>query len=119
MLVRRCFAPTCEPEAMGSEAEHPLFLLYTSGSTGKPKGIQHASGGYLAQREVSHEQATIFDLRDDDVFWCTADVGWITGHSYIVYGPLAERCDHRHVRGRADRYPDIRGRFWRSAPSTA
>jgi acetyl-CoA synthetase len=76
---------TCEPEWVG--AEHPLFLLYTSGSTGKPKGVQHSSGGYLLHAALT--TAWTFDLKDDDVFWCTADIGWVTGHSYIAYGPLA------------------------------
>ena len=75
----------CEPEIV--EAEHPLFLLYTSGSTGKPKGVQHSSAGYLLNAIVTNEW--VFDLKDDDVFWCTADVGWITGHTYVAYGPLA------------------------------
>jgi acetyl-CoA synthetase len=76
---------TCEPEWVG--AEHPLFLLYTSGSTGKPKGVQHSTGGYLLHAALT--TAWTFDLKDDDVFWCTADIGWVTGHSYITYGPLA------------------------------
>jgi acetyl-CoA synthetase len=76
---------TCEPEWV--EAEHPLFLLYTSGSTGKPKGVQHSSGGYLLHAALTTKWT--FDLKDDDVFWCTADIGWVTGHSYITYGPLA------------------------------
>lgn len=76
---------TCAPESMG--AEDPLFILYTSGSTGKPKGVLHTTGGYLAWASWTHE--AVFDLREDDVYWCTADVGWITGHSYVVYGPLA------------------------------
>ncbi len=76
---------TCEPEWV--EAEHPLFLLYTSGSTGKPKGVQHSTGGYLLHAALT--TAWTFDLKDDDVFWCTADIGWVTGHSYISYGPLA------------------------------
>ncbi|MBX3637971.1 MAG: acetate--CoA ligase [Rubrivivax sp.] len=76
---------TCEPEWVG--AEHPLFLLYTSGSTGKPKGVQHSSGGYLLHAALT--TAWTFDLKPDDVFWCTADIGWVTGHSYITYGPLA------------------------------
>jgi acetyl-CoA synthetase len=76
---------TCEPEWVG--AEHPLFLLYTSGSTGKPKGVQHATGGYLVHAALTTKLT--FDLRPDDVFWCTADIGWVTGHTYIAYGPLA------------------------------
>ena len=75
----------CEPEWV--DAEHPLFLLYTSGSTGKPKGIQHATGGYLLGAKLTTQW--VFDLRNDDVFWCTADVGWVTGHTYVAYGPLA------------------------------
>ena len=78
-------AKTCEPEWVNSE--HPLFLLYTSGSTGKPKGIQHASAGYLLGAITSCKW--VFDLQEKDVFWCTADVGWITGHTYVAYGPLA------------------------------
>jgi acetyl-CoA synthetase len=76
---------TCEPEVM--DAEDPSFILYTSGSTGKPKGVQHATAGYLLQAAMTHKY--VFDYHDGDIFWCTADVGWITGHSYIVYGPLA------------------------------
>src|SRR5699024_11015987 len=76
---------TCEPEWV--EAEHPLFILYTSGSTGKPKGVQHSSAGYLLGSMVTTKWA--FDVGKDDIFWCTADVGWITGHTYIVYGPTA------------------------------
>ncbi len=75
----------CEPEPMN--AEDPLFILYTSGSTGKPKGVLHTTGGYLVQAALSHER--VFGMREDDVYWCTADVGWITGHTYVVYGPLA------------------------------
>jgi acetyl-CoA synthetase len=78
-------AEVCEPEWVG--AEHPLFLLYTSGSTGKPKGVQHSSGGYLLHAALTTKWT--FDLHDDDIFWCTADIGWVTGHSYIAYGPLA------------------------------
>ena len=79
-------AATCEPEWV--EAEHPLFLLYTSGSTGKPKGVQHSTGGYLLHAALMTTKWT-FDLKADDVFWCTADIGWVTGHTYITYGPLA------------------------------
>jgi len=78
-------APVCEPEWVG--AEHPLYLLYTSGSTGRPKGIQHSSAGYLLGVKVSTRW--VLDVREDDVYWCTADVGWVTGHSYVAYGPLA------------------------------
>ncbi|HBN45471.1 MAG TPA: acetyl-coenzyme A synthetase, partial [Candidatus Marinimicrobia bacterium] len=77
--------PACPPEEM--DAEDPLFILYTSGSTGKPKGVLHTTGGYLVYTSYSHE--LIFDYHEDDIYWCTADIGWITGHSYIVYGPLA------------------------------
>ena len=76
---------TCDPEPLDSE--HPLYVLYTSGSTGKPKGILHTTGGYLVHTSLTHKW--IFDLKEDDVYWCTADVGWVTGHSYIVYGPLS------------------------------
>jgi acetyl-CoA synthetase len=69
------------------DAEHPLFLLYTSGSTGKPKGVQHSTGGYLLHAALTTKWT--FDLKPDDVFWCTADIGWVTGHTYITYGPLA------------------------------
>jgi acetyl-CoA synthetase len=99
-------APQCEPEWV--DAEHPLFLLYTSGSTGRPKGIQHASGGYLLWAKISFEW--IFDLREDDVFWCTADVGWVTGHSYVAYGPLAAGATLVMYEG-APTYPDG-GRLW-------
>ena len=97
----------CEPEWV--EAEHPLFLLYTSGSTGKPKGIQHSSGGYLLGAMMSAQW--VFDLREDDVFWCTADVGWVTGHSYVSYGPLANGATVMIYEG-VPTVPDA-GRFWK------
>jgi acetyl-CoA synthetase len=96
----------CEPEWV--DAEHPLFLLYTSGSTGRPKGIQHSSAGYLLGAKMTSRW--VFDLRVDDVFWCTADVGWITGHSYVAYGPLAAAATIVMYEG-APTYPDG-GRFW-------
>ena len=98
---------TCEPEWVG--AEHPLFLLYTSGSTGKPKGVQHSSGGYLLFAALTTKWT--FDLKPDDVFWCTADIGWVTGHSYIAYGPLALGGTEIVFEG-VPTYPDA-GRFWK------
>jgi acetyl-CoA synthetase len=98
---------TCEPEWV--DAEHPLFLLYTSGSTGKPKGIQHSSGGYLLNAKTSSRW--VFDLKDSDVFWCTADVGWVTGHTYVAYGPLAAGATVLMYEG-APTFPDG-GRFWK------
>ncbi|MGA0019087.1 MAG: acetate--CoA ligase [Steroidobacteraceae bacterium] len=100
-------ASVCEP--VWVNAEHPLFLLYTSGSTGRPKGIQHSSAGYFLNAKLTSQW--VFDLRDDDVFWCTADVGWITGHSYVAYGPLAAGATLVLYEG-APTYPDG-GRFWR------
>jgi acetyl-CoA synthetase len=100
-------ANTCEPEWV--ESEHPLFLLYTSGSTGKPKGIQHATGGYLLNAIVTNKW--VFDIRDEDIFWCTADVGWITGHTYIAYGPLAIGATQVIYEG-VPTVPDF-GRFWK------
>ena len=94
-------------------AEHPLFLLYTSGSTGKPKGIQHSTAGYLLQAKLTTQW--VFDLRDDDVFWCTADVGWVTGHSYVAYGPLAAGATVLLYEG-APTFPDA-GRFWKICQS--
>ncbi|MBF0310082.1 MAG: acetate--CoA ligase [Magnetococcales bacterium] len=99
-------AAVCEPEVM--DAEDPLFILYTSGSTGKPKGVLHTSGGYILYASITHQY--IFDYHDGDVFWCTADVGWITGHSYIVYGPLANGATTLIFEG-IPTYPDA-SRFW-------
>ncbi len=96
----------CEPEPMN--AEDPLFILYTSGSTGKPKGVLHTTGGYLVYTSLTHEY--VFDLHEGDVFWCTADVGWITGHSYIVYGPLANGATQVFFEG-TPTYPDA-SRLW-------
>ncbi len=97
----------CEPEWV--EAEHPLFLLYTSGSTGKPKGVQHSTAGYLLQAVLTMKWT--FDLKPDDVFWCTADIGWVTGHTYVAYGPLACGGTELIFEG-VPTYPDA-GRFWR------
>ena len=99
-------AADCPAEPM--DAEDTLFILYTSGTTGKPKGVVHTTGGYLTQ--VTATTKAVFDLHDDDVYWCTADVGWITGHSYIVYGPLANGAQVLMYEGAPD-FPD-RGRFW-------
>ena len=98
---------TCEPEWV--EAEHPLFLLYTSGSTGKPKGVQHSTGGYLLHAALTTQWT--FDLKPEDVFWCTADIGWVTGHTYIAYGPLALGGTEIVFEG-VPTYPDA-GRFWK------
>jgi len=96
----------CPPEEMS--AEDPLFILYTSGSTGKPKGVLHTSGGYLVYVSMSHQY--VFDYHDGDIYWCTADVGWVTGHSYIVYGPLANGATTLMFEG-VPNYPDA-SRFW-------
>jgi acetyl-CoA synthetase len=96
----------CPPEKMN--AEDPLFILYTSGSTGKPKGVVHTTGGYLLQVAMSHKM--VFNMHDDDIYWCTADIGWVTGHSYIVYGPLANGATSLMYEG-VPTYPDA-GRFW-------
>ena len=101
-------AAECEPEWV--DAEHPLFILYTSGSTGKPKGVQHSTGGYLLGAMVSMKW--VFDYKPDDIFWCTADVGWITGHTYITYGPLAVGATQVVFEG-VPTYPDA-GRFWQA-----
>jgi acetyl-CoA synthetase len=99
-------SPNCAAEELDSE--HPLFVLYTSGSTGKPKGIQHSTAGYLLGCALTHEW--VFDIKDDDVYWCTADIGWVTGHSYIVYGPLANGTTTVMYEGAPD-YPKP-DRFW-------
>ncbi|MGZ0190697.1 MAG: AMP-binding protein, partial [Alphaproteobacteria bacterium] len=96
----------CEPTEMG--AEDPLFILYTSGSTGKPKGVLHTSGGYLVYASMTHEY--VFDYKPGEIYWCTADVGWVTGHSYIVYGPLANGATTLMFEG-VPNYPDA-SRFW-------
>ena len=99
-------SPECEPERM--DAEDPLFVLYTSGSTGKPKGVQHNVGGYMVYVALTHKY--IFDYHDGDIYWCTADIGWVTGHSYIIYGPLANGAVTLMFEG-IPTYPDA-GRFW-------
>ena len=96
----------CDAEPMDSE--DPLFILYTSGSTGKPKGVLHTTGGYLLQASISHK--LVFDYKDDEIYWCTADVGWVTGHSYIVYGPLANAATTLMFEG-IPTYPNA-SRFW-------
>ena len=99
-------SPVCEPEFVG--AEHPLFILYTSGSTGKPKGVQHSTGGYLLWAKLTMDWT--FDLKPSDVFWCTADIGWITGHTYVAYGPLAAGATQIIFEG-IPTFPNA-GRFW-------
>jgi len=96
----------CQPVEM--DAEDPLFILYTSGSTGKPKGVLHTTGGYMVYTSFTHE--LVFDYHPGDIYWCTADIGWITGHSYIIYGPLANRATTLMFEG-VPNYPDF-GRFW-------
>jgi acetyl-CoA synthetase len=104
--AKKAVADQCDPEPMN--AEDPLFILYTSGSTGKPKGVLHTTGGYLAWAAWTHE--AVFDYRPGEIYWCTADVGWVTGHSYIVYGPLANAATTLIFEG-VPTYPD-NGRFW-------
>jgi acetyl-CoA synthetase len=104
--LKQGVSDTCDPEPMN--AEDPLFILYTSGSTGKPKGVLHTTGGYLAWTAYTHE--LVFDYRPGEVFWCTADVGWVTGHSYVVYGPLANAATSLIFEG-VPNYPN-HSRFW-------
>ena len=99
-------SPDCKPEEMN--AEDPLFILYTSGSTGKPKGALHTTGGYMVWASLTHE--LVFDYHPGEIYWCTADVGWVTGHTYIVYGPLANGATTLMFEG-VPTYPDA-GRFW-------
>ncbi len=101
-------AASDDHDALPVDSEHPLFVLYTSGSTGKPKGVQHTTGGYMVGTYLTTQ--TVFDLKDDDIYWCTADVGWITGHSYSVYGPLLNGATVLMYEG-APNHPDW-GRFW-------
>ena len=103
----------CPPEPMN--AEDPLFILYTSGSTGKPKGVLHTTGGYLVYASMTHQY--VFDYHDGDIYWCTADVGWVTGHSYIVYGPLANGATTLMFEG-VPNYPDACRASGRSSTST-
>ncbi|WP_052326766.1 acetate--CoA ligase [Deinococcus peraridilitoris] len=99
---------SAQHEALALDSEHPLFILYTSGSTGKPKGVLHTTGGYMVANYLS--TGTVFDLREDDLFWCSADIGWVTGHSYVAYGPLLNGASVFLYEG-APNYPDM-GRFW-------
>ena len=96
----------CEPEEMN--AEDPLFILYTSGSTGKPKGVLHTTGGYMVYASMTHQY--IFDYKKNDIYWCSADIGWVTGHSYIIYGPLSNGATTIMFEG-IPNYPDV-SRWW-------
>jgi acetyl-CoA synthetase len=107
-ILAKTVSDDCEPEEMS--AEDPLFILYTSGSTGKPKGVLHTTGGYLVWASMTHE--IVFDYKPGEVFWCTADVGWVTGHSYVVYGPLANGATTLMFEG-IPTYPDA-SRFWKT-----
>ena len=104
--ITQAASPDCLPEEMG--AEDPMFILYTSGSTGKPKGVLHTTGGYMVYASMTHQY--VFDYHDGDIYWCTADVGWVTGHTYIVYGPLANGATTLIFEG-VPNYPDV-SRFW-------
>ena len=104
--IAKTVGADCPCEEMN--AEDPLFILYTSGSTGKPKGVLHTTGGYLVYVAMSHQY--VFDYHDGDIYWCTADVGWVTGHSYIVYGPLANGAVSLMFEG-VPNYPSM-SRFW-------
>ncbi|MGY9003276.1 MAG: acetate--CoA ligase [Rhodospirillales bacterium] len=104
--ITQAASPDCPPEEMG--AEDPMFILYTSGSTGKPKGVLHTTGGYMVYASMTHQY--VFDYHDGDIYWCTADVGWVTGHTYIVYGPLANGAITLIFEG-VPNYPDV-SRFW-------
>ena len=95
-------------------AEDPMFILYTSGSTGKPKGVMHTTGGYMVYASMTHQY--VFDYKDGDVYWCTADVGWVTGHSYIVYVPLAHGATTRMIEG-VPNYTDA-SRLWQVGATT-
>ena len=106
MILFQLVDTNCKAEEIA--AEDPLFILYTSGSTGKPKGVLHTTGGYLVYASMTHEY--IFNYKKDNIYWCTADIGWVTGHSYIIYGPLANGATTIMFEG-VPNYPDA-SRFW-------